>query len=201
MGTFAKQLSQTAITWANAVAPHAEWVCRMLWSTIRRRHGRFNAPTHLTQSHRRTAKGNPMRAKANTPKPPKVCKSCGAPIKHRTTYCDPCAAVASAESLVKVSRDGRIAAHTAEAEFKRAATLRSHHAARQNWNPSDQPTWLNEETYRKRIQPRLSEITVRDISSALGISAQYSTHIRAGKRIPHPRHWQTLAKLAEVSHS
>jgi CRISPR-associated endonuclease Cas1 len=34
MGTFALQLSQTAPTWARAVAPFAEWVARTLWSPV-----------------------------------------------------------------------------------------------------------------------------------------------------------------------
>jgi hypothetical protein len=50
-----------------------------------------------------------------------------------------------------------------------------------------QPTRLNEEAYREKIQPRLAEITVPIISSALGI--------RGGRRIAHPRHWLRLAQI------
>jgi hypothetical protein len=38
-----------------------------------------------------------------------------------------------------------------------------------------------------------------EIRKALGVSEPYSSDIRAGKRIPHPRHWQALAQLAGVS--
>jgi hypothetical protein len=67
------------------------------------------------------------------------------------------------------------------------------------WNPSDLPDWLNEETYSEKIQPRLAEVTVPAISTALGISEPYATAIRAGKRRPHPRHWVRLARLVGVS--
>ncbi len=52
------------------------------------------------------------------------------------------------------------------------------------------------EDYRKKIQARLTTFTVSAIASALGISKPYATDIRAGKRVPHPRHWLTLAGLA-----
>jgi hypothetical protein len=35
--------------------------------------------------------------------------------------------------------------------------------------------------------------------TALGISKIYATNIRSGKRLPHPRHWRTLAALVDVS--
>jgi len=47
----------------------------------------------------------------------------------------------------------------------------------------------NKSTARK-IQPRLAEVTVPAISTALGVSGPYATDIRAGKRRPHPRHWE-----------
>jgi hypothetical protein len=35
--------------------------------------------------------------------------------------------------------------------------------------------------------------------SALGISVAYAVAIRAGRRRPHPRHWQALAELVAVT--
>jgi hypothetical protein len=58
------------------------------------------------------------------------------------------------------------------------------------------PAWLNEETYTNKIQPLLGEIANPVIMSALGVSVAYAVAIRAGRRHPHPRHWQTLARLA-----
>lgn len=80
----------------------------------------------------------------------------------------------------------------------RGETQRRQHAAKRAWRPSDLPEWLNETTYRDKILPRLAEITVPTIATALGISEPYATNIRAGRRCPHPRHWNTLAQLAGV---
>lgn len=102
----------------------------------------------------------------------------------------------STEALIEAAQPGRVASHTPEAEARRGETQRRQHAARRGWRPSDLPAWLNEQAYREKIQPRLREITVPTISTALGISEPYATDIRAGKRVPHPRHWKSLAILA-----
>ncbi|MFZ0461874.1 MAG: hypothetical protein WBE20_02205 [Candidatus Acidiferrales bacterium] len=55
------------------------------------------------------------------------------------------------------------------------------------------------EDYRKKIQARLTTFTVSALASALGLSKPYATDIRKGKRLPHPRHWMTIAKLISIS--
>jgi len=47
--------------------------------------------------------------------------------------------------------------------------------------------------------PALASVAKSQIRSALGVSEPYSSDIRAGKRIPHPRHWETLAQLVAGS--
>src|SRR5262249_5146011 len=71
--------------------------------------------------------------------------------------------------------------------------------ARWAWRASDQLAWLDEETYLRKIQPRLADVMVPAISSALGISQPYAAEIRAGRCRPHPRHWLTLVRLVGVS--
>jgi hypothetical protein len=61
------------------------------------------------------------------------------------------------------------------------------------------PAWLTTEFYAEKIQPKLAEITVPAIASAIDVSLPYATDIRAGRRRPHPRHWQALAKIVNVS--
>ena len=71
--------------------------------------------------------------------------------------------------------------------------------ARWSWEPSSLPGWLNEKFYANKIQPLLRDIANPVIMSALGISVTYAVAIRKGRRLPHPRHWEALAKLAGVS--
>jgi hypothetical protein len=101
--------------------------------------------------------------------------------------------------LVEVARSGRVAAQSPEAQARRSATKRHHDLARQSWLLSSQPAWLNDETYEQKIQPRLAGIASSAIATTLGVSEPYAADIRAGRRRPHPRHWQALAQLVGVS--
>ena len=84
MGSFAVRLSETAPTWASAVAPIAEWVVRTLWSTVSKP-ARIHSPaTRLTQQRKRMARGRPSTASVKSPpRQPSVCRICGATLKSR----------------------------------------------------------------------------------------------------------------------
>jgi hypothetical protein len=200
MGSFAVGLSQTAPTWGRAVAPLAEWVSRTLWSTIPRPNRQRFPATRLTQARKRQAKGGSANLPAERPpRPLRICRTCGAPLNRGQTHCASCAILVSRERFVGVARKGRVASHTYAAEARRAETQRRHTAEHKAWQPSQQPAWLDEKTFREKIQPRLAGIPVSTISTALGISVPYAASIRAGRRRPHPRHWVALARLVGVS--
>jgi len=81
------------------------------------------------------------------------------------------------------------------AETQRSATHMKQVEALRKWNPADLPAWLDEEFYKVKILPRLSEFTVKKIRIAINVSHPYATLIRRGTSIPHPRHWLLLAAL------
>jgi CRISPR-associated endonuclease Cas1 len=200
MGSFAVRLSETAPTWSRAIAPIAEWVSRTLWSTMRKPTGQGIPATRLTQSRRRQAKGSSFDAETNdSPRPLRICRICGATIKRGQTYCASCAVNVSREGLIQAAKRGRIATHSREAEALRAKTQRKHAAALAAWKPTELPDWLNEDAYRTKVRPALAGLSVPAIATALGVSEPYATDIRAGRRTPHPRHWQKLAQLVGVS--
>ncbi|HTT17861.1 MAG TPA: hypothetical protein VMG82_02885 [Candidatus Sulfotelmatobacter sp.] len=64
---------------------------------------------------------------------------------------------------------------------------------------SSKPDRLTEEAYREKVQPGLSGVTVRTISSTLSVSQPYAAEIRAGRYLPHPRHWLALARIVGIS--
>jgi CRISPR-associated endonuclease Cas1 len=200
MASFAIRLSETAPAWGRAVAPIAEWVSRTLWSTIRKPTRQGYPATRLTQSRRRQAKGSSFDVRTeDTLRPLRICRICGASIKKGQIYCASCAVGVSREGMIEVAKLGRIATHTLEAETLRAKTQRKHAAALAAWQPTELPEWLDEQAYRAKVQPALAGITVPAIASALAISQPYATDIRRCKRVPHARHWLTLARLAGLS--
>lgn len=201
MGTFAARLCETLPTWRRAIAPIAEMVSRTLWLAKPKSASKYRPPaTRLTQLHKRQAKGGaPAPPRTNPPRPPTLCRTCGASIQFGRIYCASCGVAASRQTLIEAAKLGRVVAHSPEVRARQAEKQRQHNAAAKKWNPSDQPDWLTEQAYRKKIQPCLASIPVGIIASALGVSQPYATHIRKGAYIPHPRHWQTLAALAGVS--
>jgi hypothetical protein len=200
MASFAVRLSETAPTWARAVAPIAEMVARTLSLGIKKQVRTGLPATRLTQSLRREARPTPAKPSAEKiVKPMRICRTCGVSLKRGQLYCKSCALPANQERFGDVARLGRIASHTNEAEISRTKTRLRHVAALKAWDPTALPDWLTEQAYHEKIQPRLPEVTVPAISTALGISEPYATDIRAGRRVPHPRHWQSLAQLVGVS--
>jgi hypothetical protein len=196
MSSLTIRLSETAATWARAVAPIAEWVARTLSLGIKKQVRTGLPATRLTQSLRREARAISTKASAEkTPKSLRICRTCGDVLKRGQIYCKSCALPAAKERFGDVARLGRIASHTNEAEIGRAKTRLRHAAALKVWDSTTLPDWLTEQAYREKIQPRLAEVTVPTISKALGISGPYATDIRAGRRRPHPRHWEKLARL------
>jgi hypothetical protein len=137
----------------------------------------------------------------NVPAIPKTqnrCPVCGATVTTGSQYCANCVPLVNRENLLEQAKLGRIATHSAVSEALRATTHMKQAEALRKWNPSELPKWLDEDFYRREILPRLSEFTVKVIRLAIDVSHPYATLIKRGERIPHPRHWLTLAKLADV---
>jgi len=199
MASFAVQLSETAPTWARAVAPLAEQIARIFSASVPKRSKRIFPSTRLTQNSRREGRGIPPHLSTETPpRPETVCRNCGKSTRG-AQYCGACSPMALRENLVNAAKLGRVATHSPRAEALRAAAMRRQEAAKRAWRPSDLPEWLNEKTYRERIIPGLATITVRTIKDALEISKPYATDIRSGMRVPHPRHWLALAQLVGMA--
>lgn len=199
MGSFAVRLSETASTWAAAVAPIAERVAQMLWSSVRKSYEKARLPTRLTQLHRCEVKGVTPQQPPMPPPPESFCRVCGTKIRARRSYCTSCAQTLTTAGLIKAAVKGRVAAQSDLAQEQRAQTQRIHATARWAWKESMNPAWLTEETYRTKIRPRLRNVTLSVLASKLGFSMSYAVDIRRGRKIPHPRHWQTIAQLIGIT--
>jgi len=200
MASLAVRLSETAQTWGRAVAPVAEWVAQAFWCSTRKsaNNERF-VPTRLTQRRRSEGRGKQVAAlTATAPRHARICEVCGAEgVKNR--YCRSCAVEISRENMARVALIGHVKPKTRRTKVRISEALSDHAVANSWWSPSTLPAWLNEECYVQKIQPRLETIKVREIAQALQVSKPYAAFIRSGRRRPHPRHWQELAKLAGVS--
>jgi CRISPR-associated endonuclease Cas1 len=200
MGSFAIRLSETALTWARAVAPFAEMVARTLWGTIRKQVRHHRPVTRLTQVNRREARAiESAPPAARLPHPQSFCRECGAEIGHGGRRCANCANALNTVGLIEAAKKGRVAAQSGVAQTRRSDTQLRHRAAMGQWNTSNLPTWLNKNYYLTEIQPRLPRITLAVLSAKLGVSIPYAVDVRSARRVPHPRHWQILAEIVGIS--
>jgi hypothetical protein len=60
-------------------------------------------------------------------------------------------------------------------------------------HPAIDPAW-----YGATVQPALAGFTLPVIAKATGVSTSAAAKWRAGRAIPHPRHWAALAELVGV---
>lgn len=176
----------------------AEWVSRTLCLTIPKPARLIWPATRLSEGRRRQAKAGPASMPTLAPPRPQGVPGLRDAYRARSELLFILRRHCQHRGARRAASHGRIAAQSREAQTHRAETQRRHAAAKQVWQASDQPALLDEETYLREIQPRLSGITVSALSSALGVSMPYTAHIRAARRIPHSRHWQTLARLVGV---
>lgn len=194
MASFASRLSQTVPTWAQLVAPVAEWFAHQISKSTNTRHR--DPPARLTQRNRREAKGGDSLPKRRSAfKPSRLCRVCGAELNTGSINCIHCAKDINIDRLANAGHLGRVASHSSEAEAKRSTTQKISMQARLAWKPSDQPSWLTAKVYSEKIQPVLASASKASIAKLLNVSRGYAGNIRKG-RVPHPRHWQALADVA-----
>jgi CRISPR-associated endonuclease Cas1 len=194
------KLCETSDTWRRLMAPVAEYVAQETWSSISRPTSSIaqrGLATRLTQRTKRAVKGTDIPS-VKSPKHETVCRGCGAGTR-RGKLCPKCGREVSREKLIELAKAGRVAARNPESRKKHSETQRRHEAAKRAWRSSSQPAWLNEDSYRKQIQPRLASITISRLASTLGVSEPYAAYVRAGRHRPHPRHWKALAELVGIS--
>src|ERR1017187_4112582 len=196
----AKKLCETGNTWRRLAAPVAEWVAQALWNSSRNSaKGEQILPTRLTQRRKSEGRGNKFELRLNPlPRAAKICQVCGAEgVKNR--YCRSCAVEASRENMAQVALLGHMKPKSKVAKARMSRALSDHAVANTWWDPAKMPGWLTEQCYVDKIQPLLRAKMVREIAEVMQVSQPYVAFIRSGRRRPHPRHWEALAKLVGIA--
>jgi CRISPR/Cas system-associated endonuclease Cas1 len=199
MAPFAVRLSETASIWRRVVSPVAEWINKQFWLTTQKQTHSIDAPTHLTQAHRREVKGGLPETTVRVVQPTEnLCPGCGKTIRNDSSTCIQCAIPNATKNMLDAARIGRLTANGPGAQAKRARKAQKNALAQHSWKESDQPAWLTPELFAEKIQPLLSSVPMSSIRHAIGVSRWYASKIRKGYR-PHPRHWQKLTELAGIT--
>jgi hypothetical protein len=174
---------------------------RLPWSPrMRITRGSVSSSWPLTQQHRREAKGQVQLPNVAAPRPERVCRGCGAVLSSKQlNHCALCGVGVSRTNMIELAYRGRIAAKTAESRAKLSTSQKRQRAARRGWLPSSLPSWLTQSAYCEMILPRLAAITVPTLARTMHVTEPYAAEVRKGSHVPHPMHWQALAKLVGVS--
>jgi hypothetical protein len=156
----------------------------------------------LTGQTRRSRRPGGARVRAfQSPTPPAVrtCRDCGAPISTNRKRCGSCHQAANAQRLRAQQRDETArrratSAHPSQRPEVRARIAegqRAQWAARRGGHSAGGFTGTPSE-FRRLILPRLANVLPQDMARDTGLSRGYCAMVRAGKRVPHVRHWAAL---------
>ena len=143
-----------------------------------------------------------------------VCIVCGAKLpdpedraEPRRRHCDRCLAERRNEvgrTLPAASRDaaarfvnlaGERPAHTADARKARARANSKHRQEQRDFETTQQHDYHDTEWYRRDVLPGLAGVTLTAIAKATAVSTSSASKWRAGRRVPHARHFAALAAL------
>jgi hypothetical protein len=147
-----------------------------------------------------------------------VCVVCGATLPEpadrtspRRTHCEHCLPerrdeiarnlpAASGDAAARFEEStGHRPSHTVEAQASRAAKNTRRRAEQAAWEAAHKGDRFDPQWFRASVLPALADVTLPAMAAATGLSTSACSKIRAGRRVPHARHWSALAALACVS--
>jgi hypothetical protein len=88
--------------------------------------------------------------------------------------------------------------HSATVNRARGEAISEGHRRNRSW-AREHPGQRGEAWFRRAIAPKLDAFSLSEIAAATGLSLAACSRIRAGVRVPHPRHWGALLGLL-ISH-
>ncbi|MDP9358816.1 MAG: CRISPR-associated endonuclease Cas1 [Chloroflexota bacterium] len=201
-------LAQTTRSWARAVGPWVERAAKLLLANQVPSKG-STLPTPLTGANRRAGRGLPSKeAGLVAPKPPTVCRECGVVLEDlERLYCDGCLrerraeavaifAGAGPEQLARLRVVGQDPAHGGDAGRKRGRRNAEHVRAIAEWERLN-GRFKDAGDFTLDILPGLQGLPLSALMDATGLSLQYCSLIRRGLKVPHPRHWARLGRIAD----
>ncbi len=142
------------------------------------------------------------------PSSPIACALCGEPVlKRRRRHCERCMPKARREHGLRAIKAARktLAEQTAAGNDPRRSTsvkqarseaVSEGHRRNRTW-AREHPGQRDEAWFKREIAPKLDGFSLKEIAAATGLSLAACSRIRAGARVPHPRHWDSLLKLLE----
>jgi hypothetical protein len=218
----ARELAEAVLPVARqSVAPIAEHLARTLAASLGDPRSQIpKLPTNLSGEARSKGRDGVRKGPRKIPDSsrrisrtllPPACRRCGIVFEDAADrgrqLCDECLptqksdalAVASSRAATRLAdlrRNGADPAHGGEAAGKRRQTQRRHREAAKAFEAAADELPARE-VFAREILPALQTVPVRAMAEATGLTRAYSSMIRRGLYVPHPRHWEALLKLQQ----
>jgi CRISPR-associated endonuclease Cas1 len=141
------------------------------------------------------------------PASPIACALCGEPVlKRRRRHCEACmpkarrehglrAIEAARKALAAQGAAGNDPRRSAAVNRARGEAISEGHRRNRSW-AREHPGQRDEAWFKREIAPKLDAFTLNEMAAATRLSLAACSRIRAGAKVPHPRHWSALRKLA-----
>jgi CRISPR-associated endonuclease Cas1 len=205
--SLAARLAETSSSWSHHTAPVVEAVAQRLARAAARP---LELSTPLSRANHRAAWARRVPShrirepRSTIPPLPVTCRSCGAELPDRRfRYCESCRrdqwaarGVAGREAaaivLARLREEGHNPGHGGRAAKARGEKNAAHQRAVRAWDGARPDPAI----FTAEILPALRQISLQTLVAVTGLSEHYCSLIRLGKRVPHPRHWDTLREIA-----
>jgi len=141
-----------------------------------------------------------------------ICKGCGEALdresdrlRRRGAYCPECLKARrielgsqlprlSAHSASSLGAEVR-PSHTPQARNRRQVANSAQRRVQAEWDATHPDAHRDAEWFRREVLPNLLRLSITQIAQATDMSTPSASKIRAGRSIPHPRHWAALSQL------
>ena len=136
-----------------------------------------------------------------------TCRSCGAPTPRQGyLYCDACRPERKAEALAALQEarraaqsrldvEGQDPSRSEEALAKQRQAMQRRTLEAKEWKEAGGEQ-QDPSVFVEEILPLIQDLSTRLLSRATGLSRSYCSNVRAGKYVPHTRHWEAFRRAA-----
>ena len=143
------------------------------------------------------------------PANPIDCAMCGEPVlKRRRRHCEACmpkarrehglrAIEAARKALAAQTAAGNDPRRSAAVNLVRGEAISEGHRRNRSW-AREHPGQRDEAWFRREIVPKLDGFSLKKMGKATGLSLAACSRIRAGAKVPHPRHWDAFLALVRA---
>jgi hypothetical protein len=104
---------------------------------------------------------------------------------------------AARKALAAQTAEGNDPRRSADANRARGEAISDGHRRNRTW-AREHPGQRDETWFKREIAPKLDAFSLKEIGEATGLSLAACSRIRAGAKVPHPRHWDCLLALVET---